>query len=98
GVGVRPEDPPIVWEASHEDEWVPLEVLADTTGGLNRSGIVQLQLPPDHDAVTLSGRRAHWIRVRLLAARPGQPEYRRSPEIRALVPSSVGGSVPAAHG
>ncbi|MEX2375482.1 MAG: putative baseplate assembly protein, partial [Dehalococcoidia bacterium] len=48
GVGVRPDDPPIIWEASHEDQWVPLEVLADTTGGLNRSGVVELQLPPEH--------------------------------------------------
>lgn len=98
GVGVRPDDPPIVWEASQDDQWVPLEVLVDSTGGLNRSGIVELQLPPEHAAVTLSGHRAHWIRVRLLAPKVGQAEYRRSPELRALVPTSVGGSVPASHG
>lgn len=98
GVGVRPEDPPIAWEVSQDDRWAPAEVLLDTTGGLNRGGSVELQLPPEHDAVTLGTRRAHWIRVRLTEAREGQPTYRRSPEVRALVPATVGGSVPASHG
>ncbi|MEX2372957.1 MAG: putative baseplate assembly protein, partial [Dehalococcoidia bacterium] len=98
GIGVRPEDPPVVWEASAHDEWVPLEVLADGTGGLNRSGALELQMPDDHDPVTLLNRRAHWIRIRLLEPRPGQPTYTRSPEIRALTATSMGGSAAATHG
>lgn len=98
GVGIRPEDPPIAWEASQDEQWVPVEVLSDTTGGMNRSGTVELQLPPEHDGVTLGTRRAHWLRVRLLPARDGQPSYRRSPEVRSMTPTTVGGSVPASHG
>jgi len=98
GVGIRPEDPPIIWEASQDDRWFPLEVLSDTTGGMNRSGTVELQLPSDHDAITLGTRRAHWLRVRLLTPRDGQPSYRRSPEVRAITPTTVGASVPASHG
>ncbi len=98
GVGVRPEDPPVVWEVSQDDRWVPAEVLTDGTGGLNRSGTLELQVPNEHDAVTLGGRRAYWVRVRLLAPRVDQPTYRRSPEIRALEPVIVGGSVLASHG
>lgn len=98
GIGVRPEDPPIVWEASLRDEWVELEVLDDETGGLNRSGVIELRLPEEHAAVTLANRRAYWVRVRLLDARPGQPMYRRSPEIRQLAPTAVGGVAPATHG
>ena len=98
GVGVRPEDPPIAWEVSQDDRWYPVEVLSDGTGGLNRSGAIELQLPPEHDAVTLGTRRAYWIRVRLLEPREGQPTYYRSPEVRALVATTVGGSVPASHG
>ena len=98
GVGVRPEDPPIVWEVSQDDRWLPVEILTDTTGGLNRSGTVELQLPAEHDAVTLGTRRAYWIRVRLLAVRDGQPTYLRSPEVRALVPTTLGASVAASHG
>ncbi len=98
GVGVRPEDPPIAWEVSQDDRWVPVEVLTDGTGGLNRGGVVELQLPPEHDAVTLGSRRAHWLRIRLLAARDGQPSYRRSPEIRSMTVTTVGASAPASHG
>lgn len=98
GVGVRPEDPPVIWEISQDDRWVPALVLTDGTGGLNRSGTLELQVPNKHDAVTLGGHRAHWVRVRLLETPVDQPTYRRSPEIRTLVPSTVGGSVLASHG
>ncbi len=98
GVGVRPEDPPVVWEVSSNDTWIPAEVLEDSTGGLNRSGTVELQVPDDHDAVTLNNRRAFWVRLRLLAPREGQPTYRRSPELRTFEATTVGGAVPAMHG
>ena len=98
GVGVRPEDPPVIWEVSSNEAWVPAEVLLDSTGGLNRSGVVELQIGDDHDAVTLSNRRAFWVRLRLLPTVEGQPTYRRSPELRTFVPTTVGGAVPATHG
>ncbi|GMU40220.1 MAG: putative baseplate assembly protein [Chloroflexota bacterium] len=98
GVGVRPEDPPVVWEVSSNDTWIPAEVLEDSTGGLNRGGTVELQIPDDHDAVTLHNRRAFWVRLRLLAPREGQPTYRRSPELRTFEATTVGGAVPAMHG
>jgi len=98
GIGVRPEDPPVVWEVSSNDAWIPVEVINDGTGGLNRSGVLEVQIPDDHDAVTIANQRAHWVRVRLLEPRPGQPTYRRSPEIRAFIPTTMGGSVPSMHG
>ena len=47
GAGVRPEDPPLRWEASRgEGAWAEVEVLDDRTGGFNYgSGVVELQCP-----------------------------------------------------
>ncbi|MDA1002297.1 MAG: putative baseplate assembly protein [Chloroflexi bacterium] len=98
GVGVRPEDPPLAWEVSTGDRWLAAEVLRDETGGLNRGGVVELQVPPQHEAITLGGRGAYWIRARLLAARDGQEPYRRSPELRGVVAVSNGALAPALHG
>lgn len=98
GVGVRPDDPPLIWEVSTGERWLPAEVIRDQTGGLNRGGIVELQVPAQHDAITLGGRAAYWIRARLLAPRQGQEPYRRSPELRGLAAASIGALAPALHG
>ena len=39
GVGVNPEQPPLVWEAWTADGWTECEISTDETGGLNRPGM-----------------------------------------------------------
>jgi predicted phage baseplate assembly protein len=50
-----------------------------------------------HEALTLGGTRAHWLRARLLAPAPGQPSYQASPKLRSLRVDALGGTVPAEH-
>jgi predicted phage baseplate assembly protein len=97
GIGVDPTDPPLVWEAWTGEVWIPLHVYRDTTGGINRDGTVALVMPMRHDALTVGGVRAHWLRARLLAPRAGQPAYVASPQIRSLKADSLGGTVAAEH-
>ena len=97
GVGIEPERPPVEWEVWSGEYWVPCGVEADTTGGLNRNGFVRLFIPSEHDALTLEGMRAYWLRVRYLRAAPGQPTYRTSPEVLRLVINCIGGTVLAEH-
>lgn len=97
GIGVDPHDPPLAWEAWTGEVWSVLPVYDDTTGGLNRDGQVQLRLPRRMAPLTLGGTRAHWVRVRLLAARPEQPDFQASPRIRSLRADALGGTVGAEH-
>lgn len=97
GIGVLPHHPPLAWEVWDGENWLGAHVHADTTGGLNRNGIIILLMPAAHEPVTLGGQRGHWIRARLTVPEPGQPFYRASPQLRALGVSVVGGSVEAEH-
>jgi predicted phage baseplate assembly protein len=97
GIGVDPADPPLVWEAWTGEVWAPCSIVADTTGGLNRDGVVRMVLPSAHEPLTQSGQRRHWMRVRLLEPRPDQAGYRSSPTLADLTVVSLGGSVMAEH-
>ncbi|MEA2503970.1 MAG: hypothetical protein QOG36_1013, partial [Actinomycetota bacterium] len=79
GVGVDPRNPPIVWEAWNGHEWAACELDRDTTGGLNRNGEVVLHVPSGHVPSQLGGKRAAWLRCRVLEAEEGQPTYSASP-------------------
>jgi len=83
-----------VWQG---EGWIPLALHRDTTGGLNRNGSLVMLVPNAHEPLTLGGTRAYWVRARLLAAEPGQPTYRASPQIRTLSAASVGGTTVAEH-
>src|ERR671931_1817459 len=48
GVGVDPDNPPLVWEAWDGYGWSACEVERDSTGGLNRDGDVILHVPRSH--------------------------------------------------
>src|SRR5260370_12203243 len=48
GVGVDPENPPLMWEAWYGYPWTPCEVVRDGTGGLNPSGDLLLHIPKSH--------------------------------------------------
>ena len=94
GVGVDPNNPPIVWEARCGDEWVRCDLERDETGGLNRSGDVILHLPSSHTAEVINRNRAGWIRCVVLEAAEGQPAYSSSPKINGLTAFTIGGTAP----
>jgi predicted phage baseplate assembly protein len=99
GAGVDPRNPPLVWEAWTGRRWSPceLEPGADTTGGFNRSGDWVLHVPPEHAASVIDGRRAGWLRCRLVTPAEGQPFYQEPPRILAASAFTVGGTIPAEH-
>ncbi|MEP7763339.1 putative baseplate assembly protein [Sanguibacter sp. 25GB23B1] len=97
GIGVDPRNPPLRWEAWSGEAWIPARVQSDTTGGLNRDGVVVLLLPDTHELLTLGGTASHWLRARLTRPLPGQPTYQASPQIEELTVAAVGVTVPAEH-
>ncbi|MCU1504649.1 MAG: putative baseplate assembly protein [Ilumatobacteraceae bacterium] len=97
GVGIEPGRPPVLWEVWSGEYWIPCEVHVDTTGGINRNGVVQLMVPNAHEPLTLEGTRSWWLRLRLLQAVPGQPTYHTSPELFRLAVACRGGTVLAEH-
>ena len=97
GIGVLPDNPPLVWEVWEGEGWVRARVHSDSTGGLNRDGNVVLLIPAAHEALTLGRNRAFWVRARLTVPQSGQPFYRASPQLRTVHAASVGGSVAAEH-
>jgi len=97
GVGVDPRFPPLRWEASNGQDWIPCEVERDETGGLNRPGDVVLHLPAAHAASVVQSQRAGWIRAVVVPAQEGQPAYSASPQIRRLEAFTIGGTTDAVH-
>ncbi|MEO8539201.1 MAG: putative baseplate assembly protein [bacterium] len=99
GIGVDPRDPPLAWEAWCGDTrgWVRCTVERDETGGLNTDGAVVLNLPANMEARILSRLQLHWLRLRIIQPRPRQPTYSGSPRVNTIIPSSIGGTVPATH-
>ncbi|MBK6318989.1 MAG: putative baseplate assembly protein [Dehalococcoidia bacterium] len=99
GIGVDPRDPPLAWEAwcGETRGWVRCSVERDETGGLNTDGAVIIDLPGGMEARILSRLQLHWLRLRVIQPRPRQPTYSASPRVNTIVPSSIGGTVPATH-
>lgn len=99
GAGINPERPPLRWETWNGTAWVPARQLSDTTGALNspEGGQVTLLLGHRHEAMPIEATRAYWLRCKLIETEPGQPGYRRSPELVSLSVVSLGGAVPSLH-
>ena len=102
GAGVRPEDPPLRWEASQSDgAWSEVDVLTDLTGGFNYgSGTVELQMPSTSGIEPIAGRRLHWLRCRIAeTTRVGdQPAaYQHTPEIYRITAAPIGALLAAEH-
>jgi len=97
GVGVDPENPPLVWEAWDGYAWSPCEVDRDGTGGLNRDGDVVLHVPKSHTVSVIQQQRAGWLRARVLKPEPDQPTYSASPIIKGLTAFTIGGTAEAVN-
>jgi predicted phage baseplate assembly protein len=102
GAGVRPEDPPLRWEASQGGgKWAEVEVLRDLTGGFNfGSGTVELECPSGSGVEPVAGQRLHWLRCRIAqTTRLGdQPAaYQHAPEIYHITAAPVGARLSAEH-
>lgn len=102
GAGVRPDDPPLRWEASTgEGGWTEVEVLEDLTGGFNYgSGTVELQCPEASGVEPIAGRRLHWLRCRIAETTrvTGRAAaYQHAPEIYRITAAPVGALVRAEH-
>ena len=95
GVGVDPNNPPLVWEAWTGEDWAVCDLDRDTTGGLNRAGDVVVHVPRDHTAFAINRVRAGWLRARIVEAQEGQPVYSASPEILELSAFTIGGTAEA---
>lgn len=97
GVGVDPRQPPLVWEVWDGAHWVACETDSDTTGGLNRPGEVVVFVPPGHVASVVAGRRAGWLRCRVVEPARGQPFYAESPTIRRAEVCTIGATGRVLH-
>jgi predicted phage baseplate assembly protein len=95
GIGVDPTRPPLTWEAWDGGGWVTCDVESDTTGGLNRDGDVLIHVPGSHQGAVLAGRRAGWLRCRVVPTLPGQPAYTAAPQVKGVTVASIGGTVEA---
>jgi predicted phage baseplate assembly protein len=103
-VGVRREDPPLVWECSVGDgQWaeVPLSTRRgekDTTGGLNNPrGVLTLYLPLTVRPDQVHGRSAYWLRCRLEQRREEQGMYTEPPRVKSITAYVIGGTTRATH-
>lgn len=97
GIGIDPRNPPLTWQAWTGQEWQPLTVHRDTTGGLNRDGEIVLLMPRTHGRATFAGRPGYWVQAVLREPEPGSPEYRRPPLLAVLKADVVGGTTAAEH-
>lgn len=92
GLGIDPDDPPLVWEAWIGADWARCDLDRDETGGLNRSGSLVLHLPDGHQTGVIGGRAAGWVRARVVETDEDQPSYTAAPQVRRLDAASVGGT------
>jgi predicted phage baseplate assembly protein len=97
GVGVDPENPPLVWEAWDGEAWVECDIETDGTGGLNRDGDLILHVPAGHIAAVFDQQRAGWLRARIIEVDETYPKYSASPKIDGLSAFTVGGDIEAAN-
>lgn len=100
GLGIDPGNPPWQWEGWHGGEgdrrWLPAVVEEDGTGGMNQSGIIFLRLPrlAQRD---FGGRRAYWVRCRVVEPASSGTNYDQSPRLQNIVARSWGGTTWATH-
>ena len=96
GIGVDPLNPPYVIEAWDGQKWAKVRVLADETGGLNRTGNIDIFIA-QHAVSSIGGVQAAWVRVIVVETVGSQPSYLSTPEILSVEADTLGGIVDAAH-
>ncbi|HEX2981254.1 MAG TPA: putative baseplate assembly protein [Anaerolineaceae bacterium] len=103
-VGIRRQDPPLVWEASLGDgRWKELRPSVmpgekDTTGGLNNpSGELVFYLPMNARPDVVHGQNAYWLRCRYETRESSQGHYTASPRLENVVVTTIGVTVPSTH-
>ncbi|MFI7124738.1 putative baseplate assembly protein [Nonomuraea sp. NPDC050153] len=90
GTPPPPELPPPVlrWDVLAGSRLIPAAVLLDETGGLQRSGVIELGLPDGWDPATSAELRSRlplrWLRAQLVHG-----GYRRPPVLAAVRPNAV---------
>ncbi|GAB3248701.1 putative baseplate assembly protein [Kineosporia babensis] len=97
GAGIHPDHPPVVWQSWNGQDWAPVPVHRDTTGGLNRAGEIILLMPRTHGARVIGDATAYWVRAVLKDPDPGHPSYLRPPDLLRISADVVGGTTPAEH-
>lgn len=98
GIGIDPSAPPWAWEVwrGGEERWKRVEVLSDSTGGLNRKGDIRLLLPDQCEPRRLGLYEAQtWVRC--LPRGNSQHQYARPPVIRHMDACTIGITVPVTH-
>jgi predicted phage baseplate assembly protein len=86
GIAPLPVPPPpmLRWDLLDGGRWMPVAVALDQTGGLVRSGVIELELPRTWRAGTLPKRAAsgtrYWLRLSVLYGR-----YLEPPSLRMIV-------------
>ncbi len=96
GVGIDPEQPPLIWEAWTGSGWTACDVHTDATKGFNRPGDVVLHIPAGHEMSLVARQRAGWVRCRIVDP-PNVPRYTASPKIASLRVFTIGGTVDIVH-
>lgn len=100
GAGIRPENPPYIWEVLNPDgrqDWKPASIDLDTTGGFNKNGIIRLHLPEMQEG-SRNEKTAYWVRCRMLSEEEsGTKVYQVSPQIHRLATEGWGITIPASN-
>lgn len=103
-VGVKRDDPPLVWECSVGDGlWEEVQPSSrpdekDTTGGLNNpEGQLVLYLPLSMRPDLVNGRNGYWLRCRFEQRRPEQGQYSESPRVTNVTAYALGATTRATH-
>ncbi len=104
GVGVRPDDAPLVWEYWDvlKNDWQALRVARDNSEGLTAPfAEIEFYLPPTAGPLELEVGSENflgwWVRCRYTPLESGQDGYNLSPVIRRFSTYAIGGTIPARH-
>jgi predicted phage baseplate assembly protein len=96
GAGIDPDNPPLAWQSWTGGGWRDTRILADTTGGFNRTGQVEMLPAAGHEELAIGNATAFWVRC-VLRPDPDKAGYQSSPTLRGLDATVWGAEVPAHH-
>lgn len=102
GTNIKPDTPPVTWQAySHNNRWESIQVLEDTTRGLNDAGVIKLHLPKLAPRIRETSRensnleKGLYFSIRVCVTSEG---YRSSPILEKIhEAATLGRTVEAVH-